>query len=533
MGLILNKYTIMKFTIQNTTVTKLRMAWLLTILAIAFSCDKEEDFNDPVNPDAESINAYIFGLNYDPEAMLNVQDTGGSASQRTLNGQTNANNVSQGVVTGCVIKDYTLESNFDDVAILRPVAGVIYPGALVVGNQDMLDGAPNPISIDRAPVTLTLDLPGIGSNGVIEIDDPNNANVQIGIDEALDWWNNNAYQNGYVNASNSSYQAATSYSSTQLSLDIGLNTAWATGAIASQMELETNTERRVASMVFKQVFYTVTINTPESINPAGVFGPNVSLEDVQAIINEDNPAAYVSSVNYGRIIMLRMETTNMNTDISLEAVMQYATGVNETDIDIDSNFEEVLDESIINIITIGGNAEVSSSAVNAANISEGPGSLNYIITGENAVYSTTNPGVPIAYTIRYLDDNSIAKMGYTTDYTVEECGSNPYEHASIKVINDFEVRNMRVRLSYKYRDSSNNVVQFQSDWVTVTDEDQDFFNAPDGSWNVEIEIEYFTTFGGFWEDLVSETIGYVSSQKCYRGYNPSGFENIAWDDSCN
>ncbi|WP_299521757.1 thiol-activated cytolysin family protein [Winogradskyella sp.] len=522
----------MKFSTQDNRLQLLK-ALLCIILITVFCCSENEDFNEPINPDAESINEYIFGLNYDPEAMLNVQDTGGSATQRTLNGQTNSNNASQGIITGCVIKDYTLESNFDDVAILRPVAGVIYPGALLVGNQDMLDGSPNPLAIDRAPVILTVDLPGIGSNGVIEIDNPNNATVQVGIDEALDWWNNNAYQDGYVNASNSSYQAAMSYSSTQLSMDIGLNTAWATGSIASQMELETNSERRVASMVFKQVFYTVTMNTPESINPAGVFGPNVSLENIQTVINENNPAAYVSSVNYGRIIMLRMETTNMNTEINLEAVMQYTTGVNETDVDINSQFEEVLEESIINIITIGGNAEVSSSAVDAANMAEGPGALNYIITGENAVYSANNPGVPIAYTIRYLDDNSIARMGYTTDYTVEECGSNPYEHASIKVINDFEVRNMRVRLSYKYRDDTDSIVQFQSDWVTVTDEDQDFFNAPDGSWNVEIEIEYFTTFGGFWEPLVSETIGYISSQRCYRGYNPAGFENIAWDNSCN
>ena len=507
---------------------------IVLLFIVTYSCNKDEDFNNPVNPDAESINDYIFGLNYDPDTMLNVQDTGGNASQRTLNDENTANNVYEGNVTNCVTKDYTLESNFDDVAILRPVAGVIYPGALVVGNQDMLDGAPNPLSVDRAPMTLTIDLPGIGSNGVIEIDDPNNANVQVGIDEALDWWNNNAYQDGYVNASNSSYQAATSYSSTQLSLDIGLNSAWATGAIASQMELETNSERRVASMVFKQVFYTVTMNTPESINPAGVFGPNVSLENVQTIIDEDNPAAYVSSVNYGRIIMLRMETTNMNTDISLESVLQYATGVNEGEIDINSTYEEVLEESSINIITIGGNAEVSSSAVDAANMSEGPGALNYIITGENAVYSATNPGVPIAYTIRYLDDNSIAKMGYTTDYTVEECGSNPYEHAQIKVYNDFEVRNMRFRYYYSYTDTEEEL-EFDSGWTTITDESQQTFNIPDGAWNVEYDLEYFGTLGiGGWEPFAAGTPGYVSSNICLRGYNPSGWGNgdIALCTSC-
>jgi len=497
---------------------------------IVFSCSKDEEISDPVNPEAQSINDYIFGLSYDPDTMLNVQDTGGAASQRTLTNESSSSQVNQGIVVQCQTKDYDLESNFDDVAILRPVSGVIFPGALVVGNQDMLDGAPNPIAINRAPVKLTVDLPGIGENGVIEVDNPENSSVQVGIDNALDWWNDNAYQDGYVNASNSSYQAATSYSSTQLSLDIGLNSEWATGSIASQMDFESTTTQRVASMVFKQVFYTVTMDTPQSINPSGVFGTDVSLQDVQSIISNENPAAYVSSVNYGRIIMLRMETNNTDTSINLEAVMQYATGVSNTEGTVNSTFDQILENSSINIVTIGGNAEVTSTAVDAASIEAGAGSLNYIITGENAVYSVNNPGVPIAYTIRYLADNSIAKMGYTTDYTVEECGSNDFQHERIKVINDFEVRNIRVRLTYQQNDDNLGVITHTTGWTTVTDEDQEFFQPPPASWNVEVEIEYYS-FG--WNALVSETLGYLYSQKCYRTYNPSGFENIAWDNGCN
>ncbi|WP_439152402.1 thiol-activated cytolysin family protein [Winogradskyella sp.] len=236
------------------------------------------------------------------------------------------------------------------------------------------------------------------------------------------------------------------------------------------------------------------------------------------------------------MIMLRMETTNMNTDINLESVLQYTTGVNEGELTINSNFEEVLEESSINIITIGGNAEVSSSAVDAANMSEGPGALNYIITGGNAVYSANNPGVPIAYTIRYLDDNSIAKMGYTTDYTVEECGSNPYQHDKIKVYNDFEVRNMRFRYYYDYTEADEELY-FDSGWTTVTDESQQFFSIPDGAWNVEYELEYFGTIGiGGWEPFTSGSgaPGYVSSDICLRGYNPTGWGNgdIALCTSC-
>lgn len=278
------------------------------------------------NDDLEAINAYIENLSYNPDELLNVQDTGGSATERTV---TNDNTINTGPTLGqlfeCRTQDYNLESNFDDVAILRPTNGIVFPGALVVGNQGMLDGAPDPLTLGRAPVTLRLDLPGIGSQGNIVVDNPTNSSVQSSIDNALEWWNANAYQEGYVNASNSSYQASTSYSSKQFSLDVGLNVEWATGSLASQFDYESTTEKRYAGVVFKQVFYTVTMDTPSS--PGSVFDTSVSQAAVASAMDSDTPPAYVSSVSYGRIIMVRMETTNTNTSVELDAVLEYAGGV--------------------------------------------------------------------------------------------------------------------------------------------------------------------------------------------------------------
>jgi Tfp pilus assembly protein PilF len=82
--------------------------------------------------------------------------------------------------------------------------------------------------------------------------------VQTAIDEALEWWNANAYEEGYVNASSSSNRITTSYSSTQASLDVGLNVAWATGDVQSQFNYETSSTRRVVMATYKQAFYTVS-----------------------------------------------------------------------------------------------------------------------------------------------------------------------------------------------------------------------------------------------------------------------------------
>jgi thiol-activated cytolysin len=77
----------------------------------------------------------------------------------------------------------------------------------------------------------------------------------------------------------------------------------------------------------------------------------------------------------------------------------------------------ILQRSSITVVTTGGNDEVASQGVTA----QSSGDLYPIITGANATCSKSNPGVPIAYTVRFLKDDTIAKMGFTTDYTANGC----------------------------------------------------------------------------------------------------------------
>ena len=404
-----------------------------------------------------------------------------------------------------------MKSNFEDVAILRPTNGIVYPGALIFGNEGLLDGAPDPITIERAPVTLRLDLPGIGDQGNIVVDDPSkNSEVQISIDNALEWWNANAYQEGYVNASNSSYQATTSYSSKQTSLDVGLNIEWATGAVASQFEYESNSVKQIATMAFKQVFFTVTMDTPETNNPVSVFGPDVTLSQISGIISSENPPAYVSSVSYGRIIMFRMETEDIDTTISLDAVLEYASGVSGT-ATVNSDYEEVIRNSRITVVTIGGNAEVASDAINAANIEEGPGSLNYILTGKNAIYGRDNPGVPIAYAIRYLKDNSLAKMGYTTEYTIEKCLPVNFDHENIVVVND---SNWDTRFRFLYKKPGTNDAT-QSKYYVVNNNKRVTASPPNGAHDVLVQFDFQEILLN-WTRMGEFELNYINRERDYK-----------------
>ena len=483
------------------------------LLLILSSCNKEK-----IHPEADSINELIANLSYDPDELLNVQPISGP-SERNPNGVEIDKPVVKGWVHECKKNKYTLQNNFNDVAILRPTRGIVYPGALVVANEEMLNGAPDPLAVERAPVTLRLDLPGMGKKGTIKIDDPQkNTNVQAGIDEALEWWNANAYQDGYVNASNSSYQASTSYSSQQLSMDVGLNYQWATGDIAAQFNYASSSEEMVAMMVYKQVFYTVSMDPPSS--PSGFFHKGVSASYLQSIISSDAPPAYVHSVSYGRIIMFRMRTTIQATDIELAAAMDYARGFDKGSASVEARSKQILSNSTMTAITIGGNAEVASEAVTA----NGFGDLHGIITGKNAVYSRDNPGVPIAYSIRYVQDNSFAKMGYTTEYSIEECKDYEFQHEKITYTHSHSGES---RFRIKYRKGNSSYYYYGPYREDIGKNESAEIIPPRGAYDVEIEVDY-KPWGLFqkYSNVYKKTLGLLYNKKCYKGTYSSSKDNL-------
>ncbi len=491
---------------KNSLTSTISFLFVLVMIA----CQK--DTMKINNPDAEDIDGYIKALNYSPESLLNTLDLNNLPSHKTEHGSKTKQDVVKGMKKTCKTIDYTLESNFSDVAILQPTKGIIYPGALVYGNANMLDGLPDPISVDKGSVTLSVDLPGIGEDGTMIIEDPSNSTVQATLDNTLEKWHDkNGGEEAYKQASQTISESSTFYSSEQMSMELGLNVKWATTSFQGQMNIESTKKSKVAMRVFKQIFYTVSMNTP--LAPSSVFGENVSLEEVQSLVDASKPPAYVSSVSYGRIILIKIENTSSDLNVDLEAILTYATSETE----IDSEFEEQLRSTKVTVMTFGGDAEITSELNNINADEEGNGYLIDVITGENALYSRSNPGLPISYSIRFLKDNHLAKMGYTTDYVYEDCSTQPFDHEKIKVTNDLRTYNLWITYSYKILDPAGEEVTEEFEDVKVKDEHSKTFNIPTGAWDVEFRIDR-TELGGGRKKMLDKSLGHIQSEKCYKVY---------------
>jgi thiol-activated cytolysin len=103
---------------------------------------------------------------------------------------------------------------------------------------------------------------------------------------------------------------------------------------------------------------------------------------------------------------------------------------------LEARYQEILSRSTVEVITLGGDAEAASEALTARSA----GNLEPIITGENAVYSRGNPGVPISCAVKYLKDDQLANLGYTTEYTATECSSVQTRNTVTMTLDRFFVR---------------------------------------------------------------------------------------------
>lgn len=359
------------------------------------------------------IDAYIAGLQYDPRQILAEQVGNSVIPAKPLPDEVQDDG--QAIIICKQVKHH-LSGNIDDLLLFNPTHGVIWPGALVMVDQDLLRGTPAPIPFRRAPIWLSVDLPGIGGRGVFQVADPSQATVQAAIDGALDYWNNEKYQEGYVSKARSQYSSTVVYNAEQLAASLGVTYGNFQNSVAAKFTTTTSHQSKVAVALFKQVFYTVAFDPPS--HPGAVFHPSVSLDDIRAGITGETPAGYVSSVDYGRILMLQIEASADTLDADLQAAAKYGPWK----ADASADYQKTLKKSKITLFAIGGNAEVNAQVVDATHIED----LQAAIQGKNALYSKRNPGQPISYSVRFLKDGRVAKMGYSTDYTEVSYERQPY-----------------------------------------------------------------------------------------------------------
>ncbi|OGU96039.1 MAG: hypothetical protein A2475_01170 [Ignavibacteria bacterium RIFOXYC2_FULL_35_21] len=301
---------------------------------------------------------------------------------------------------------WNLDNNI--IPFNNPNANTLWAGALVQGNE-VPNGILNSIgdNLSRTPLTITVQS-GSGNLGNNIIEKPSNANYSKVLQDILDKNVTKCTAKQYLTV-----QIA--HSKQQACIKLGFSANWLTGSLSTNFETNNSSEQKSIYLLFKQVYFTVSVNEPTK--PSDYFGDNIKLEDLNYFVKPNNPLCYVASVDYGRLILVKMTYNENITSTELDAKVKLAFSAYEvggdyktTDIESKSTFE---------CLILGGSNGGAAKALGSMNLN---GILD-LIKAESE-YTPNTPAYPISYVVKNLADNSIVKLGESTEYTVKEYTEN-------------------------------------------------------------------------------------------------------------
>lgn len=293
--------------------------------------------------------------------------------------------------------------------------GKIYPGSIIQGGRFQA-GEFVEVTIPKAGGRLFLT--GLSLDGAVvgqEITVPEYTAGQV--DSAI---------TAYLAGIGSGVQATTANfglfieetnSNEELYFHMGLDARFGLNQVETQLNIEESRTGSLVTMQFTQIYYSVFINTPETM--FSLFRDGADARDPEDQIGPDNPPLYVSRVDYGRQIFFRAESTASTKDV--KAILQAAvqkTPFNSIQLESGLSASEVMEKTKIDYVVRGGSAQIALQ-----NAPDYEGVLNAI--EEGAEWSLENPAALVGYELNYLADRRPAVMAFAADFVRKSCALDP------------------------------------------------------------------------------------------------------------
>jgi hypothetical protein len=300
--------------------------------------------------------------------------------------------------------------NKESVLYLGLNDDVLFPGALIQG-RGVYDFVYTPIIVKRNPITLSMSLETVPSTGdtiKLTVEDPSSlSSVRQGINDLL----KSAITTETKVPAKFSYTSEQVYSSKEMNLALGVSASYMDVSVDYDFNWSTEQYHNKIMSTYKQVYYTVDMDLPES--PAALFHPSVGVDVVAAAVPPGSMPMYVSSVSYGWMAVLFIETNFSKEEMDMALNVAYdPAGDLEAELGFGYSTKDVLQSSNIYILVYGG-----STAGITSNTLLGYSGLMELIAGSRD-FNADSPGVPLSYKLRHLQDNLIAQVSLTEEYTL-------------------------------------------------------------------------------------------------------------------
>lgn len=366
----------------------------LVVVALLFSCTTEKNYiiNDP-------------GETYGPLDTV-INSAGGFVAEEpvydttVLSSELTFQDSSWYI---CERKKVNITESPEEFPIFDPISEVIFPGNLLQGKY-LDESPPRPIPLQRSAGTIVMTLVNGASSVSRHVD-------EVCLSSVMDAQNQIIEENPGHLPARFHISIEEVQSEQQLAFSIKAHFSSSFAKVRSALSFSNDQSYNRFMVKLNQSFYTMAYEMPD--NTDLIFAPSVSTDNLAQYVYDGNPAAYVSSVTYGRMFYLLIESTESRQEMeaSLTASFSgvFASGGGSADVKFVNELESVQ----IKAFALGGEQEAMFNAISA----DFDTMRDFLAQG-----GKIETGVPISYVVRSCSDPSrIVNMNLTTEYEVVNC----------------------------------------------------------------------------------------------------------------
>ena len=316
----------------------------------------------------------------------------------------------------CTVETKELDpasTTYSDILLAGIKSDVLLPGSLLQGNG-IQNHDFNTVKLERAPLTLTIDLPIPDPS--ITVDNPTTANIKTAVNALIQ--RADARNNGVIDVvpGTLKYTKVQGHSYEQSINQVGISASYDDNFITSfNADFNYGKNRKASSQTVLvsvvQPMYTIsfsedTLTSPDDLLAASVTKEDIDRETAAGRVGPNNLPVYVKSVTYGKMMLYSLTSTSVDSFEELLAAVNGSHGNFTGSVEYTEAHRKIISESTEVLTSFGGSQKASNDAI--------------LDLDKYFVPTPAGQAVPLQYQIKDVNQN-VAKIGDITTYKVQNC----------------------------------------------------------------------------------------------------------------
>ena len=371
-----------------------KFAALGLMLVLLGACSKQAP-TEPSNPNPPVSFENVIAAGGDFAPVVEVTDT------------TSIDTTIQDVVGGeaffCTRMTVNATEAPGEFPLFDPNADLIFPGNLLQG-ASLEFATPEPIPVKRGPGTIVM----VVDNGA---DSVSRTIPEVNLSQVFNAKNGIIADNPGILPARFSFSFEEVHSRQQMALALDVSFKNLSTDVSASLSFSSDQEYNRYVVKLNQAYFTIAYQLPTT--KAEIFDPSVTPERLADFVGPGNPPAFISSVTYGRIFYLLVESTSKSTEIDASLNASFGAAVAQGSLGADAKYVSDLQNVRIKAFALGGE---QSSALGAIT-TDFETLKDFLAKGGDI-----RTGVPLSYVVRSLArPDKIVKVKVATEYDVVSC----------------------------------------------------------------------------------------------------------------